>query len=251
MNYSAHYDRLIARARRRVLEGYRERHHVIPRCLGGGNEPQNIVELTAEEHYVAHQLLVKMHPGNPKLVYAASRMTNNSRFLVRNNKLYGWIRKRVSIHAAERQRGKTLSPESIAKRTARQRGIKRTAETRAKMAAALLGKKLSPEHRAAISAAHMGMKYSPTARANMSRSHIGLNRTTEHRANLAAANKGKAPSLACRMAAASTASVEKREATKAANRAAKKGFSAAFEGSGGFQTLLCTQAISADASELP
>ena len=38
MNYFDHYDRLIARARTRVLEGYRERHHVLPRCMGGSNE---------------------------------------------------------------------------------------------------------------------------------------------------------------------------------------------------------------------
>ena len=62
MNYSAHYDRLIARARSQTLVGYHEQHHVVPKCMGGGNELANLVNLTAEEHYVAHQLLVKMYP---------------------------------------------------------------------------------------------------------------------------------------------------------------------------------------------
>ena len=75
MNYSAHYNRLIERARSRVLDGYSERHHVIPRCMGGGNDPSNLVRLTPEEHFVAHQLLVKMNPHNRRLDRAAFLMS--------------------------------------------------------------------------------------------------------------------------------------------------------------------------------
>lgn len=71
MNYQRHYDLLINRARTRVLDGYKERHHIVPRCLGGGDESSNLVDLTAEEHYVAHQLLVKMYPGNNSVVVSA------------------------------------------------------------------------------------------------------------------------------------------------------------------------------------
>lgn len=63
-----------------------------PRCLGGGNEPGNLVRLTPEEHYLAHQLLVKIHPTVPGLVTAAVTMTANRP----GNKLYGWLRRRVS-----------------------------------------------------------------------------------------------------------------------------------------------------------
>jgi hypothetical protein len=75
MNYSLHYTRLIERSRSRVLEGYKERHHIVPRCLGGTDDKSNIAVLTAEEHFVAHQLLVKMYPGNRDLVYATQLMT--------------------------------------------------------------------------------------------------------------------------------------------------------------------------------
>lgn len=44
----------------RTLEGYTEKHHIIPRCLGGSNEQINIAVLTAREHYIAHLLLTKM-----------------------------------------------------------------------------------------------------------------------------------------------------------------------------------------------
>ena len=78
-------------------EDYAERHHIIPKCLGGSEDENNLVYLTAEAHYVAHQLLVKMNPEDPKLIYAAKRMTHGSKTTQRTNKLYGWLKKRFSI----------------------------------------------------------------------------------------------------------------------------------------------------------
>lgn len=91
----------MARAKARVLNCYTERHHVIPRCLGGSDSPDNLVNLTPEEHYVAHQLLVRMHPNNPKLIYAAVLMTANRP----SNKLYGWLRRRLSEERSRSQSG--------------------------------------------------------------------------------------------------------------------------------------------------
>lgn len=73
MNYDLHYDNLILRARSRIssLDLYYEKHHVVPKCMGGTNDKSNIVKLTPEEHYVAHQLLVKIFPGNYSLIHAA------------------------------------------------------------------------------------------------------------------------------------------------------------------------------------
>jgi len=63
--YSRWYEQLINKARNRgTIDGYTETHHVIPRSLGGDNTKQNLVKLTAREHYVAHALLWKMKlPG--------------------------------------------------------------------------------------------------------------------------------------------------------------------------------------------
>jgi 5-methylcytosine-specific restriction endonuclease McrA len=98
MNYFKIYDNLIERAKNRVLEGYCEMHHIIPKCMGGSDEKTNIVAITPEEHYIAHQLLVKMYPDNIKLVYAANMMCviSEDHGGHRNNKLYGWLRKRMS-----------------------------------------------------------------------------------------------------------------------------------------------------------
>jgi hypothetical protein len=79
MNYTKIYSQLIERARNRKPEkdGYYERHHIIPKSLGGGNDKDNLVKLTAKEHFVAHKLLVEIYPDNGKLIHAYWRMANN------------------------------------------------------------------------------------------------------------------------------------------------------------------------------
>jgi len=43
-----------------------EKHHIVPRSLGGDNSKENIVTLSLREHFVCHKLLVKMHRGKNK-----------------------------------------------------------------------------------------------------------------------------------------------------------------------------------------
>ena len=92
MNYTLIYNRLMERARTRSIEGYTEKHHVVPRCMGGSDDKFNLVRLTPEEHYLAHQLLVKMYPDNYSLVRAAIMMMPKRP----TNKLYGWLRRRFA-----------------------------------------------------------------------------------------------------------------------------------------------------------
>lgn len=96
MNYKVHYERLINRAKHRSFTGYIEKHHIKPRCLGGSDSKHNIVSLTAREHFVAHQLLVKMYPDEPKLVYAAHMMTVGYNGKRVHNRMYEWLRRRHS-----------------------------------------------------------------------------------------------------------------------------------------------------------
>ena len=118
MNYQKHYNLLVERAKNRTLIGYTEKHHIIPECMNGSNDKDNLVRLTPEEHYVAHQLLVKMHPDNNRLVFAVHMMNNG-----RNNKLYGWIRK---LHA------KKISEMNIGK-VSNRKGSKQTTEAKIKV----------------------------------------------------------------------------------------------------------------------
>ena len=56
MNYKKNYYDYIEYLKnlgKRNLE-YSEKHHIIPRCLGGTNDKDNLIELTAREHCLAH-----------------------------------------------------------------------------------------------------------------------------------------------------------------------------------------------------
>lgn len=96
MNYTEHYNKLIERAKNRLLECYTERHHIVPKCMGGSDEVENLVRLTAEEHYVAHQLLVKIYPGHRGLAKGAYMMTWDRHGNRVNNKAYGWLKRKYS-----------------------------------------------------------------------------------------------------------------------------------------------------------
>lgn len=104
MDYVKIYNSLIDRAKNRILEGYQERHHIIPRCLGGLDDTSNIVGLTPEEHYTAHLLLVKIYPNEAKLVYAAWQMQYHNSNCRMNNKTYGWIKRKLSVIVSERSK---------------------------------------------------------------------------------------------------------------------------------------------------
>ena len=45
---------------------YTENHHIIPECLGGIDSLDNLVHLTAREHFIAHVLLTKMTTGKAR-----------------------------------------------------------------------------------------------------------------------------------------------------------------------------------------
>ena len=53
---------------------YHERHHIVPRSLGGTNDNNNLIDLFAKEHFIAHKLLFEENPDNIKLAQAYSIM---------------------------------------------------------------------------------------------------------------------------------------------------------------------------------
>lgn len=65
MNHSKVYNQIVTRAKTRVTNEYTERHHILPRSLGGSDDKDNLVDLTPREHLIAHMLLVRMHKGTP------------------------------------------------------------------------------------------------------------------------------------------------------------------------------------------
>ena len=63
-------DILKTRGRFNCGDEYCERHHILPKCMGGGNERDNLIDLYAREHFIAHKLLALENPDNIKLQLA-------------------------------------------------------------------------------------------------------------------------------------------------------------------------------------
>lgn len=89
---------------------YCESHHIIPTSLGGDDSIDNIINLTAREHYVAHKLLTKMTIGKAKrsMWWAFHRIlySNNSDFKT-NSKNYEQFRKLWAIFLRDNHPSKT------------------------------------------------------------------------------------------------------------------------------------------------
>ena len=110
MNYARIYAAFIddRKAKQPQAPDYFEKHHIKPRCLGGGDEPENIIRLTPEDHLFAHILLAWMHGGKlwaaVFLMKSADRPTGDyKRRIDRHHRVvYGIARRRH----AESERGK-------------------------------------------------------------------------------------------------------------------------------------------------
>lgn len=49
---------------------YHERHHIVPKCKNGSNDENNLIDLYAREHFIAHKLLAEENMHDDQLVYA-------------------------------------------------------------------------------------------------------------------------------------------------------------------------------------
>ena len=88
--YKLWHDKIIAKAKNRTLEGYKEVHHIIPKSCGGSNDKSNLVALTAKEHYIIHLLLIKFIEKKFyfKMVKAFHAMSSmKTKYLKRNLKV--------------------------------------------------------------------------------------------------------------------------------------------------------------------
>lgn len=61
MNYKKLYENIINNRKQTVFNGYTETHHIKPKSLGGTNSKENLVNLSAREHFICHLLLTKMY----------------------------------------------------------------------------------------------------------------------------------------------------------------------------------------------
>lgn len=162
MNYINHYEKLILRSLARGYKkpnpsrdgySYYETHHIVPKCLGGSDEKSNLVLLTPEEHFIAHLLLTKIYPRNHSLVYAVNMMCVGEH---RNNKMYGWIRKKISStisndtnraqKISQSLKGRKISKKTIEKIVESRKNYRHSQDTKDKISKSNKGKVKTAEH---------------------------------------------------------------------------------------------------------
>ena len=193
--YTLWYNSIIENARTRTLDCYKESHHILPRSLGGTDDKDNLVDLTAREHFICHWLLVKIHTGQAqhKMIYALNGMKRNGKDNERyetaiTSRVYEKLKIEFGRVHSETMKGRTpsnkgrpmsddqkkklsiqmtgrkVAPDVIARRAASQTGQKRSQETKDKIAAALTGLKRGPmsdEHKQTRSDALKGIAKNP------------------------------------------------------------------------------------------
>lgn len=164
MDYQKIYNQLIERGQRRdILEGYIEEHHIIPKCVGGNDDQENLVLLTAREHFIAHILLAKIHGG--ALWHAAHMMSNMGRY---TNRKYEIIRKEHAKLVGDFMRGRK-KPAGHGKK------ISENKERARKISVALTGRKRSDEHSRNIGLGNKGKIVSDDAKHKISVAMSGKN----------------------------------------------------------------------------
>lgn len=121
-----------------------EKHHIIPKSILKNN---NLVSLSLRQHYIAHLLLVRcVQPiYRKKMLYAVTAMkfkVINS--ITINSRVFARIKEEANISRSIALRGRTHTPEAIAKIKAKRALQGCSYETRAKMSASHLGKQRDP-----------------------------------------------------------------------------------------------------------
>lgn len=106
--YTIWYYNIVNRGKERNISIYTEKHHIIPKSLGGSNESSNLVKLTPREHYICHLLLVKMTTGLSKakmthavVAYATWTTNNHKRNVVVNSRTIDMLKKSRAIFMTE------------------------------------------------------------------------------------------------------------------------------------------------------
>jgi len=156
MNYEKIYDSIINRAKNRELTGYKERHHIIPKCLGGDNKKNNLVYLTAREHFICHWLLHLIYPKNNKILLAFYMMCN-----VKDKKQQRYTPSSRIIEYAKIEKSRRISGDNhpkywLDKSRSDLKGKKLSKEVRNKISKSLKGHKVSDLTKKRISNANSG-----------------------------------------------------------------------------------------------
>ena len=178
MDYRKIYLELTSRAKGRNIVVYTEKHHILPRALGGKNTKENIVYLTAREHYIAHLCLWKSSAGidRKKMAFAVIAFKRQNKTQVKeytfrfNSYTYEKAKQEAMKATSKRMIGNTYSKgihykHSYIRDSTNLGQYERTPEIRAKISASRIGKAMGtrnamndPEARKKVGLSKLGRK---------------------------------------------------------------------------------------------
>jgi len=210
--YSKLYYKITSNAKQRITEGYTELHHIIPQSMGGSNNKENLVKLTAREHFICHWLLVKMTEGDErgKMLYALQGMKAENKFQNRyHTKITARVYEKYRIEHAEthskRMKGRPSKNKGIPKSDEQKQLLREkakanhangnvyTKESQEKRIAKVIGQKRTDETKKLMSLASKGKPKGPMSEEQKIARSItmtGQKKTKSHGANVAKANIG-------------------------------------------------------------
>lgn len=211
--YTKCYYSIIDRAKSRELSKdiYTEKHHIIPRSLGGPNDQINLVKLTAKEHRLAHILLPRMtiDPVHTKSMWYAlwmmlrTKNTNQQRKISKGS-AFNLAKIEVAKNSSQLHKGKTVSKETREKlskscqgRPSPNKGIAMSAEQKQKMSATIKknGRIISPETITKILESRQHYRHSEETKQKISANSKGktVKHTVETRQKISDSLKGRVP----------------------------------------------------------
>ena len=139
---------------------YHERHHIMPKCMGGTDDEDNLIDLFAREHFEAHRLLALENLDVKGLVYAWHRMSCGGNDKMDSYKLtpeeYEEMKKVYSEMRRKEATGVKQSSETIEKRVSKLRGKSRPEHVKQILREINTGRIVSEETRKKISEALIG-----------------------------------------------------------------------------------------------
>ena len=185
------YYNIIEQSKSRNINGYIEKHHIIPKSLGGTNDKSNIAILSAKEHFICHRLLPKFTTGRAQLsmlraVWRITHISIKNQHLLITPEQY----KKLKIKAAEAQStlmtGVPKSSNHIANmkkafkgRSSAFKGKKHTEENKERHSRMLKGKYASgelvrsPETISKWRLSHASYRHSEETKKKISESQLG------------------------------------------------------------------------------
>ena len=157
-HHYSRYQRFMDALKGQSIDGYCEVHHIVPRSLDGSNEKNNLISLTARQHYIAHWMLWK----------ACGGVAGRSFFMMSNLGKYGKVNSTTYAQARE----------NYSEQVKQQMAIKPNKPA------------FTPEHREKLRQAKLGKKHSAQHSLNAHKCRIGKPLSEETKRKISEAKRG-------------------------------------------------------------